>query len=351
MRTAVVLVVVCCSSVSGRMLPADDVNPAVTAIESAFIEAIARAENSIVSLAIVSSTEAEEINPFHGFDRRRELDHPTDLSYLPEQFGSGVIIAGLQGGSDRFVLTNAHVLSGYNSITQGRLPRIYARLSNRRLVGAEVVAIDPRSDLAVLRLALAGSEISPEAVAPIKMGDADGVRKGQLVLSLGNPYAIARDGSASASWGIISNISRRPAPPAADEQAETSQEIVHRYGTLLHVDTRLDLGTSGGALINLRGELIGLTTSLAALEGYEKSVGFAIPIDRAMRRVIESLLKGYEVEYGFLGVRPSDVRPDALAALGIPHDFTGAARTVHVAADSPAAHARLTPRRSDPSGR
>ncbi|MEZ6144517.1 MAG: hypothetical protein R3B91_03590 [Planctomycetaceae bacterium] len=62
-------------------------------------------------------------------------------------------------------------------------------------------------------------------------------------------------------------------------------------------------------LIDLEGNLIGLTTSLAALDGYEKSVGFAIPVDAAMRRVIETLLQGFEVEYGFLGIHTGDVSP------------------------------------------
>ena len=65
---------------------------------------------------------------------------------------------------------------------------------------------------------------------------------------------------------------------------------------MLQVDTRLNLGTSGGALINLKGELIGITTSLAALEGYESSVGYAIPFDAATRRIVESLARGHEVE-------------------------------------------------------
>ncbi len=322
---------------------ADDVPSAVVAIESAFIEAIARAEASVVSLAVVRTTQRDPVNPFRGFERVPELDQPADLSYLPERFGSGVVIARQRGGIDRYVLTNAHVLHTPGSVDAGAPPRVYARLANRRMVGAVVVASDPRSDLAILKLTLDDTGIDSDEVVPIQLGDASGVRKGQLVLALGNPYAIARDGSASASWGMISNISRRPAPEPADSEPQGGDETIHRYGTLLHVDTRLDVGASGGALINLQGELIGLTTALAALDGYEKSVGFAIAIDRDMRRVIDELLQGYEVEYGFLGVRPSDVRPEAMRALGVRTGLSGAARTVHVALDSPAARAGLRP--------
>ena len=203
-----------------------------------------------------------------------------------------------------------------------------------------MIAADPRSDLAVLELDLDDGGIAADEIVPLKLGDASDVRKGQLVLALGNPYAIARDGSASASWGIVSNISRRP---AGDETGndDVGNETIHQYGTLLHVDTRLDLGMSGGALLNLKGELIGLTTSLAALRGYEKSVGYAIPIDAAMRRIIDDLLNGLEVEYGFLGVRPDDANAQDLRIQRAPLEYDSAARTAFVAWDSPAADAGL----------
>src|SRR5690606_631143 len=108
-----------------------------------------------------------------------------------------------------------------------------------------------------------------------------------------------------------------------------------------HVDTRLDLGMSGGALLNLKGELIGLTTSLAALQGYEKSVGYAIPLDAAMRRIIDELVRGLEVEYGFLGVHPADATRQELKFQRVPGEYLAAARTEFVAWDSPAAQAGL----------
>ena len=156
------------------------------------------------------------------------------------------------------------------------------------------------------------------------------------MLSLGNPYAIARDGSASASWGMISNVSRRPAPARQHDLGTPEAKTIHQFGTLLQVDTRMELGTSGGALVNLRGELIGVTTSLAALEGYEQSVGFAIPIDSFSRRVIETLCRGYEVEYGFLGLTPIPVLPDQLRRDGRFKQLS-AVRVEQVIPNSPAA--------------
>src|SRR5262249_55558667 len=108
-----------------------------------------------------------------------------------------------------------------------------------------------------------------------------------------------RDGSPSASWGIVSNLQRR----AASDPDEDKQTFpLHVHPILLQTDARLNLGCSGGALLNLRGELIGLTTARAAITGSETAGGFALPLDMNMQRIIGRLRKGQEVEYGFLGV-------------------------------------------------
>jgi serine protease Do len=122
---------------------------------------------------------------------------------------------------------------------------------------------------------------------------------------LGNPYAIARDGQPSAAWGIVSNVQRQaPAPRAATRPGAEGRETLHHWGTLLQTDARLELGSSGGALLNLQGEMIGLTTSLAALYGYERPGGFAIPVDEDFQQALRTLKQGQLPDYGFLGVAP-----------------------------------------------
>src|SRR5207302_1902592 len=130
---------------------------------------------------------------------------------------------------------------------------------DRRGYYARIIAADPRSDLAILSIdyAALGLKSSDLHAIPLRALSAP-LRKGQLVVALGNPYAIARDGSASASWGMISNIARRPAPVRQRETGVPRSETIHQFGTLLQVDTRMELGTSGGALVNLRGELVGV---------------------------------------------------------------------------------------------
>jgi serine protease Do len=169
------------------------------------------------------------------------------------------------------------------------------RLPDHQGSYADVYAADPRSDLAILRLI--NSRISLKA---IKLGDGGAARRCQFVLSIANPFAAGfRDGRPSASWGIISNVRRR-APGGGKEEERT--RTLHHYGTLLQTDARLNLGCSGGALIDLKGELIGLTSAAAAIAGGETPGGFAVPLDAGMRRILDVLKRGEEVEYGFLGV-------------------------------------------------
>src|SRR5262249_43282527 len=127
------------------------------------------------------------------------------------------------------------------------------------------------------------------------------VAKGQFVVALANPFAAGfHDGSPTASWGIVGNLRRRI--PGCTSEDERSKLCLHQFGTLIQTDARLNLGCSGGALLNLKGELVGLTTALAALSGSETPGGFAVPFDARLQRIVAVLLQGKEVEYGFLGV-------------------------------------------------
>ncbi len=257
---------------------ADEPPAGARALEAAFEAAIRKAEPSVACILVARGDGA----------RRASLADPDTV---PESYGSGVVIDA-QG----LILTNYHVVR--DAAAQG----LYVRLPGRKGSFAEVHAADPRSDLAVLRAT--DPRILP--LPAIKMGDGDAVRKGQFVLSIANPFAAGfMDGSPSASWGIISNIRRRaPGRPAPTEQ-DRSKTTIHHYGTLLQIDARLNLGCSGGALVDLDGNLVGLTTSLAALGGVETPGGFAVPMTAAMKRIVERLREGKEVEYGFLGISPA----------------------------------------------
>jgi S1-C subfamily serine protease len=152
-----------------------------------------------------------------------------------------------------------------------------------------------------------------------------------MVLALANPHAAGfRDGSPSASWGIVSNL-RRHAPGAPPREEERTRTL-HHYGTLIQTDARLNLGCSGGALINLKGEFVGLTSALAAVTGTDVPGGFAVPLNAGMRRIIGCLREGKEVEYGFLGI-----------SFRLDQGELGAVRIAEVTVNSPAADAGLGP--------
>jgi S1-C subfamily serine protease len=310
MRRGVILAWLCGWLVAAPPLPAqeagDDLQKAL-ALQRVMQNVIAQAEPSIACVLVSRSDYYQR--PAAGDGRLGSFDPKTlsqrrdiktkealeqlckkldmaDPGYVPPAFGSGVVIdaAGL-------ILTNYHVVLDAT--------KIYVRLPGGKEGYADIHAADPRSDLAVLRLL--NAKALP--LAALTLGDADRLQRGQFVLSIANPFAAGfRDGQPSASWGILSNIRRRAVSPPREDGAR----LLHRYGTLLQTDARLHLGCSGGALVNLQGELVGLSTALAAIQGGETPGGFALPINAGMRRILDVLKRGEEVEYGFLGVSFSD---------------------------------------------
>jgi serine protease Do len=314
----------------------DDALTAARNLQRAFTTAIERGEKSVVGIARFRST-----------DGRREPSGLPPENFVPNEFGSGVLITDGRPGRKPLVLTNYHLVRGgpvADVPSDAGVSDILVRFHNRRRVRASILAADPRSDLAVLRLELSGTEIKWSSLKAFKLQTAEPFKKGSLVVTLSNPYAQSRDGSASAGWGIISNIARRldrRSLPDDDPEEAGRRETIHHFGTLLQIDARLNLGASGGALLNLDGQLIGITTSLAALDGYEKSAGFAIPFDKPTRRIIDSLIEGYEVEYGFLGVGPSTATEEIMRSISAKFDQPTAARISKVVTNSPAAVAGL----------
>ncbi len=256
---------------------------AVAALETAVSEAIERAEKSVVAIArIRKDAAAPRLFGENLRERNFAETDPSSPEFIPHEFGAGVIIdkAG-------HILTSIHVLG---EIAASK----YTVWVERRPYAAEVRAADPTLEIAVLK-------ITADDLEPITLGDASHIKKGQFAIALGNPLGIARHGEASAAWGMIANLERQ-APANLSARATKGRETLHHYGTLIQLDTRLPLGSSGGALINLRGEMIGLTTTYSALPGQDKEAGYAIPIDEDFKKALETLKAGRLPEYGFLGI-------------------------------------------------
>ncbi|MBL8826244.1 MAG: trypsin-like peptidase domain-containing protein, partial [Planctomycetaceae bacterium] len=275
---------------------------AAVAIEQAMVTAIGTAEKSVVSIARVASDGSGQRDDREldlpliqrpGFPQRmREINDPRDPEFVPKEFSAGVVIDA-----------KGLILTAYHCVLKGDLHKVTTL--NRKVFNTSIYAADPRSDLAVLKVD-EGQKIADDDFVPIKFGDAKKLRKGQIVITLGNPFGIARDGQVSASWGIVSNLARKLGPKPAGEEP-----TLHQFGTLIQTDARLNWNTSGGALVNLKGEMVGLSTSLPAGAGFEQAAGYAIPIDDTFRRVVDTLKQGKAVEYGFLGISPGMiVRPE-----------------------------------------
>lgn len=311
-------------------------------IQQTNVAIIQRAEPAVVSIARVRT----EPNQPRGIASAIQFgvvdpDGPADEGFVPDDFGAGVIIETQNARHPRLILTNYHVVRGGPVAGSGEESEfeLWVTVQRQPRFRASIIAADPHSDLAVLTidedLRAEVTALRPTLFAP---------QKGQFVFALGNPYTIAKDGSASASWGIVSNTLRRPYASQPDFENQFRQfETIHHFGTLVQVGLALPLGTSGGALLDLNGDLVGLTTSLAPLKGYEQSAGYAVPFDTGFIRVLEQLTQGYEVEYGFLGVRPAAARRGDFDGIPRGERPGGGAVVISVTANSPAMRADLQP--------
>lgn len=263
---------------------------AIAALEKAVVQLVAKVEPSVVALARVRTDGQDQ--PAADFDLRggrfinpdfRSITDPTSADFSPQEYGTGVIIdrAGL-------IVTTYHVLG---DLTKNE----YYVWSQRKPYKATVVAADPWLDLAVLK-------IDADGLQPIEFGDAKTLKKGQFVIAMGNPFALAKDGQASAKWGLVSNL-QRPAPAAKPRaRIPAGRETLHHYGSLIETDAILERGTSGGPLLNLEGQMVGLTTTYSP-GGEETAVaGLVIPVDQAFKDALAKLKTGRKAEFGFLGV-------------------------------------------------
>ena len=180
--------------------------------------------------------------------------------------GSGVVIT-----PDGFLLTSAHVVA--RSDGRGR-----ASFADGRDLELEVVGADPLSDLAVLRAA-------GGALTPAELGDADGLRVGQLVVAIGNPHGFA--GSVTA--GVVSALGRSlPTRSGAN---------VRVVDNVIQTDAALNPGNSGGALADGRGRVVGINTAVAGI-----GLGLAVPINEATRRIVAELMSEGRFRRAYLGI-------------------------------------------------
>ena len=211
---------------------------------------------------------------------------PRDFREMPQQrresvsFGSGFIL------KSNYILTNFHVVEDATEVV--------VSLSDRREYKAEVVGVDPLSDLAVL-------EVDGKDLPAVNVGNSDKLNVGDWVIAIGSPFSF----DFSVTAGIVSAKGR-----------SIQNNNIGNYVPFLQTDVAINPGNSGGPLFNLDGDVVGINSQIYSRSGGYQGLAFAIPINVALD-VADQIIKNGEVSRGYLGVRMSEVDSDLADALGM----------------------------------
>lgn len=220
--------------------------------------------------------------------------------------GSGFVV-----DTDGHIVTNYHVVEGAD--------RVEIDFYDGTLAWAEVVGLDPDSDLAVLQV-----DVPADTLNPVMFGDSDALQIGETVLAIGSPFG--EDWTLTS--GIVSGLDR-----IIQGMSEFS------IGGVIQTDAAINPGNSGGPLLNLQGQVIGVNAQIATSTGASSGVGYAIPGNLA-RQVVESLITRGSVEYSYIGISGGDLSLLAIEELDLPHDTRGVV-VADVVRGGPAARAGL----------
>jgi serine protease Do len=214
---------------------------------------------------------------FFGEEFLKRFEAPRERK--ERNLGSGVIVD--PGG---FLITNNHVVNKADEI------KVY--LADKREFKAKLVGTDSKTDLAVLK-------IEADGLATIPWSDSDKLEVGEFVLAVGNPFGLTQ----TVTLGIVSAVGR-------------ASMGIAEYEDFIQTDAAINPGNSGGALVNARGELVGINTAIFSQSGGNMGIGFAVPSNMA-RSVLEQIVKGGKVVRGWLGVSIQELSPELAAQFGI----------------------------------
>ncbi len=243
-------------------------------------------------------------SPFEDFFRQpnRDRNQPQQREFRRRGLGSGFIIDAEKG----YIVTNTHVIEGADDIK--------VRLANKRVHAGKLVGADKKTDLAVI-------QIDAQNLQELELGDSDRLQVGEFVLAIGSPFGLRE----TVSTGIVSAKGR-------------SNLGIEDYEDFLQTDAAINVGNSGGPLVNIDGKVVGVNTAIISKLGGSVGVGFAIPINMA-KTIINQLIHSGKVTRGWLGVQIQDLTPEVAEKLGV-EQSTGALVTKTLE-DTPAAAAGM----------
>ena len=246
------------------------------------IDFTSAAEMSVHAVVHVKTTYPVNVNQnqFYMYDPFRNLfGQQMPKQEAPTSTGSGVIVS-----QDGYIVTNNHVVDGAD--------KVEITLNDKRSYEADIIGKDPNTDLALLKI--------KETNLPfMNYGNSDNVKVGEWVLAVGNPFNL----TSTVTAGIISAKARNINILNNDESKGLSSSSIESY---LQTDAAVNPGNSGGALVNTKGELIGINSAIQSNTGSYTGYSFAIPVNLA-RKVVSDLLEFGEVQRAFIGVRLQDL--------------------------------------------
>jgi serine protease Do/serine protease DegQ len=230
-----------------------------------------------------------------------------EREHKEEGLGSGVIIS-----ADGYILTNNHVVEDADELK--------VSLADERELVAKVIGTDPKTDIAVIK-------IDAEKLPTLTLADSDKIRVGDVVFAVGNPLAVGE----TVTMGIVS----------AKGRSVGILDDVAGYESFIQTDAAINMGNSGGALLDAKGRLIGINSAILSPSRGNIGIGFAVPINLAAA-VMRSLIETGSVSRGYLGVQSQTLTADDAEALGLPRDTKGVTIT-DLTPNSPAEKSGLEP--------
>ena len=240
------------------------------------VKAVLPAVVNISSTKVFRTSELQEDNPFGNlFPGFRMPDRPQ----RQQGEGSGVIVS-----SDGYIVTNNHVVDGATELT--------VSMGDNHELKARVIGTDAKTDIALIK-------VDARDLPHVVMGDSSKVEVGDIALAMGNPFGLGQ----TVTMGIISATGRGGLG-------------IEDYEDFIQTDASINPGNSGGALVNTRGELIGINTAILSRTGGNQGVGFAVPVD-LVRHVMTQLKDKGTVTRARLGVYFQELTPKLASALGV----------------------------------